>query len=331
MKKLRTTLVVCLTALAVLTAFGCKGAQDVGADAGKWGGQSVKTDGQPKTLKIIADNGGIDFYCFTDKDGVVVTGYKGTETPVNKGEEIIVDFSPIMTDKTTETYTLYIHQPDVKPTKSGDEANAVAGSRDFRGTVTIQSGAAVEIKASNYKDEIVNVGIVKIVNDEPTSKSRYPDGDYTITELRALQPNGDGTYSLSQSFTRKCNIAKNETVSFVFPANESDTDNNLKSFVALVQPRRTDYITSEEQYQEIKAKGNQEASWGSTLAEEREWDANRFFTVFTGVPKHKTTTLQSSTCAHKLTISTDDKYVVGGKAAVVPPTYILELAVPGEK
>ena len=37
MKKLRTTLFVCLTALAVLTAFGCKGAQDLGKDAGKWG------------------------------------------------------------------------------------------------------------------------------------------------------------------------------------------------------------------------------------------------------------------------------------------------------
>lgn len=331
MKKLRTTLFVCLTALAVLTAFGCKGAQDVGADAGKWGGQSVKTDGQPKTLKIIADNGGIDFYCFTDKDGVVVTGYMGTKTHVNKGEEIIVDFSPIMTDKTTETYTLYIHQPDVNPTKSGDAANAVPGSRDFRGTVTIQSGAAVEIKASNYKDEIVNVGIVKIENDEPISTSRYPGGDYTITELRALQPNGDGTYSLSQSFTRKCNIARNETVSFVFPANESDDNANLKSYVALVQPRRTDYLT-EQTYQELRQKPSASGSWGDTLAEEREWDAKRFWTINAGVPKHTTTTLKSSECGAKLTINDDGIYDTNGKVAfATPETYVLEPVLPGEK
>ena len=233
MKKLRTTLFVCLTALAVLTAFGCKGAQDVGADAGKWGGQSVKTDGQPKTLKIIADNGGIDFYCFTDKDGMVVTGYKGTETPVNKGEEIIVDFSPIMKDKTTETYTLYIHQPDVKPTKSGDEANAIAGSRDFRGTVTIQSGGAVKINASDYKDEVTPVGILPIFCNEVGADDVAPSspagmekgnnhGDYTIKQIIPLEPE-DKTLTVSEATKVGTKYQKIQRLQFDVTIPETET------------------------------------------------------------------------------------------------------------
>lgn len=224
---------VCLTALAVLTAFGCKGAQDVGADAGKWGGQSVKTDGQPKTLKIIADNGGIDFYCFTDKDGVVVTGYKGTETPVNKGEEIIVDFSPIMKDKTTETYTLYIHQPDVKPTKSGDEANAIAGSRDFRGTVTIQSGGAVKINASDYKDEVTPVGILPIFCNEVGADDVAPSspagmekgnnhGDYTIKQIIPLEPE-DKTLTVSEATKVGTKYQKIQRLQFDVTIPETET------------------------------------------------------------------------------------------------------------
>lgn len=199
MKKLRTTLFVCLTALAVLTAFGCKGAQDLGKDAGKWGGQSVDKAGVPKTLTLTANNGGIDFYCFTDENGVVVEGYTRAGEVGNKDGRITFDFSPIMKDKTTETYTLYIHQPDVKPTKSGDEANAIAGSRDFRGTVTIQSGGAVKINASDYKDEVTPVGILPIFCNEvgvddvaPSSpagmKNGKNHGDYTIKQIIPLEP-----------------------------------------------------------------------------------------------------------------------------------------------
>lgn len=242
MKKIRTTLFVCLTALAVLTAFGCKGAQDLGKDAGKWGGQSVDKAGVPKTLTLTANNGGIDFYCFTDENGVVVEGYTTSGTVENKDGRITFDFRPIMNDKTTQTYTLYIHQPDVKPTKSGDKANAVAGSRDFRGTVTIQSGGAVKINASDYKEEVTPVGILPIFCNEVGANDVVPSsptgmkngnnhGDYTIKQIIPLEPEDKtltienatqvGTkYQKIQGLQFDVTIPETETKKLIMPAQE---------------------------------------------------------------------------------------------------------------
>ena len=233
MKKLRTTLFVCLTALAVLTAFGCKGAQDLGKDAGKWGGQSVDKAGVPKTLTLTANNGGIDFYCFTDENGVVVEGYTTSGTVENKDGRITFDFSPIMKDKTTETYTLYIHQPDVKPTKSGDEANAIAGSRDFRGTVTIQSGGAVKINASDYKDEVTPVGILPIFCNEVGADDVVPSspagmekgnnhGDYTIKQIIPLEPE-DKTLTVEEAKIVGTKYQKIQELQFDITIPETET------------------------------------------------------------------------------------------------------------
>lgn len=233
MKKIRTTLVVCLTALAVLTAFGCKGAQDLGKDAGKWGGQSVDKAGVSKTLTLTANNGGIDFYCFTDENGVVVEGYTTSGTVENKDGRITFDFNPIMKDKTTQTYTLYIHQPDVKPTKSGDEANTVAGSRDFRGTVTIQSGGAVKINASDYKDEVTPIGILPIFCNEVGKTDQKPStpegmvngnnhGDYTIKQIIPFEPE-DKTLTVSEATKVGTKYQKIQELQFDVTIPETET------------------------------------------------------------------------------------------------------------
>ena len=346
MKKLGNALLLGALAAVLLTAVGCKQEASLGDEAGKWGGQDTSDKSlNKKSLTITADKYDIDFICFVDEDGVVqypkiyngeakkditTAEWRGLTEAVKKDSSIAFDFTDLMGDAGTKKFTLYIWQKNAEP-KNGE-----VGSKDFRGTVTIQDGVGVKIKDSGYKDEVLNVGIVTITCNEPASNSRYPAGDYTITQLRALMPldkqndKGQDLFQLNDKFTFDCSIGKGETKSFVFPAN-SGTAN---SYAAMAQPGRMKDLTDAE-WKDLKEK-NPDTPWAKTFEKEKELDANRFWSFKEGVPAHTETQYNSSSATIKMCINDDGTYTNATgddsrSAYDAPAVFVLEPVVPGEK
>lgn len=342
MKKLGNALLLGALAAVLLTAVGCKQEASLGDEAEKWKSPSVVQKAQ-NILFINQDNDTIDWYCFVDENGLVVEPKKLTSHGAAKDKDLIFDFSELLTasGKQTQAYTVYIWQKNVKPTES-KEANEIAGSRDFRGKVEVSKNNGIRISASKYKEEVLNVGIVTITCDEPvkgqlSGNSRYPNGDYTITQLRALMPLGkqndtnQDLFQLNDKFTFDCSIGKGETKSFVFPANNGET---VKSYVAMAQPNRMKDLT-EAEWEELK-KESSSTLWAKTFAEEKELDANRFWSFEKGVPAHTKTSYDSSSATVKMCINDDDTYTNATgdnsrSAYDVPAVFVLEPVVPGEK
>lgn len=341
MKKLGNALLLGALAAVLLTAVGCKQEASLGDEAGKWKSPSVVQKAQ-NILFINQDNDTIDWYCFVDENGLVVEPKKLTSHDAAKDKDLIFDFSELLTasGKQTQAYTVYIWQKNVKPTES-KEANEIAGSRDFRGKVEVSKNNGIRISASKYKEEVLNVGIVTITCDEPvtgqsTNNSRYPNGDYTITQLRALMPlgkqndKGQGLFQLNDKFTFDCSIGKGETKSFVFPANSE----NGNSYAAMAQPDRMKDLT-EGEWQNLK-KENSKLPWADTFAEEKELDENRFWSFASGVPAHTKTSYNSSSATIKMCINDDGTYTNATgddsrSAYDAPAVFVLEPVVPGEK
>lgn len=195
MKKLGNALILGALAAVLLTAVGCKQEASLGDEAGKWGGQDTSDKSlNTKSLTITADKYDIDFICFVDEYGVVqypkkyngeakgdtVAAWSGLTEAVKKDSSIAFDFADLMGDAGTKKFTLYIWQKNAEP-KEG-----AAGSKDFRGTVTIQDGVGVKIKASGYKDEVSPVGLAKIECDEKEGSGSW-SGDYTVTRVVPLK------------------------------------------------------------------------------------------------------------------------------------------------
>lgn len=197
MKKLGNALLLGALAAVLLTAVGCKQEASLGDEAGKWGGQDTSDKSlETKSLTITADKYDIDFICFVDEDGVVQypkkyngeakkdvatvewTGLAEAEV-VKKDSSIAFDFTDLMGDAGTKKFTLYIYQKNAEP-KNGE-----VGSKDFRGTVTIQDGVGVKIKASGYKDEVFPVGLATIQCNENKGSGSW-SGDYTVTRVVPL-------------------------------------------------------------------------------------------------------------------------------------------------
>lgn len=194
MKKLGNALLLGALVAVLLTAVGCKQEASLGDEAGKWGGQDTSDKSlNTKSLTITADKYDIDFICFVDEDGVVqypkkytgkatgdtTTAWSGLTEAVKKDSSIAFDFTDLMGDAGTKKFTLYIWQKNAEP-KNGE-----VGSKDFRGTVTIQGGVGVKIKASGYKDEVFPVGLATIRCDENKGSGSW-SGDYTVTRVVPL-------------------------------------------------------------------------------------------------------------------------------------------------
>lgn len=195
MKKLGNALILGALAAVLLTAVGCKQEASLGDEAGKWGGQDTSDKSlNTKSLTITADKYDIDFICFVDEYGVVqypkiyngeakenitTTEWTGLTAAVPKDSSIAFDFTDLMGDAGTKKFTLYIWQKNAEP-KNGEE-----GSKDFRGTVTIQDGVGVKIKASGYKDEVFPVGLATIQCNENKGSGSW-SGDYTVTRVVPL-------------------------------------------------------------------------------------------------------------------------------------------------
>ncbi len=323
MKKLGNALLLGALAAVLLTAVGCKSEEELGADAGKWGGQGVDKAGVENTLTLTADTGAIDFYCFTDDDGVVVEGYTSSGSVASEGGRITFDFAPIMNGKTTQTYTLYIHQPNVKPKKSND-ANDVPGSRDFRGKVTIQSGGAVKIDASDYADEVSHIGILPIFCNEvgaddvlPMSpagmKQNNNHGDYTITRVLPLEPVNkkltdytvEGTkYQTIQDLDFNITIPEKETKKLIMPAQDYPYAITLSQnqYVDGVEPDDTN----------------------------KEKNADILWVKIQKVAAHIENAVMTSYSATDAKIN-KDTFTVQKSAYDAPAVFVLEPVVPGEK
>lgn len=203
MKKLRTTLFVCLTALAVLTAFGCKQEAAVGDDVKAWKYQDeIDEEG---TLQIVVDkNGPVDWAVVVDEYNRVVSDAPiKADTPISKAAVDVpqgsaVQFKNIPAGK----YTVYVYQPGVELEANGQKGTAETLKRDLRGTVTIKSGKGVSVKISNYAQHVPQVGLITITNTESaTSGGSSWSGNYGIKSIKAVEQQSDGKWVEVSGYT----------------------------------------------------------------------------------------------------------------------------------
>lgn len=201
MKKLRTTLFVCLTALAVLTAFGCKQEAAVGDDVKAWKYQDeIDAEG---VLQIVVDKGGKTSWAVVvdEYNRVIADNPTTTNTPakasVTAAEGSAIQFKGLSAGK----YTVYIHQPGVQLEANGEKGTAETLGRDLRGTVTIKAKKGVSVKISNYAQHVPSVGIVAIQNNEKADSTgtNWP-GNYGVKTVKAVR-NENGKWVEVEGYT----------------------------------------------------------------------------------------------------------------------------------
>ncbi|MCI7588843.1 MAG: hypothetical protein MST11_04200 [Spirochaetia bacterium] len=190
MKKLRTTLFVCLTALAVLTAFGCKQEAAVGDDVKAWKYQDEINE--KGTLQIVVDkNGPVKWAVVVDEYNRIVRDASGY-VPVNSGDiakapETVNQTQALQfEDLDAGKYTVYVYQPGVELEANGEKGTAEALKRDLRGTVTIKAEKGVSVKISNYAQHVPQVGLITITNTESASSGKWK-GNYGIKSIKAVE------------------------------------------------------------------------------------------------------------------------------------------------
>ena len=192
MKKLRTTLFVCLTALAVLTAFGCKQEGDFSKPSKDCKYQDEINE--KGTLQIVVDKDGpvkwavaVDEYNRIVKDSseyVPVNSENIAKATGTVNETQALQFEDLDAGK----YTVYVYQPGVELEANGEKGTDEALKRDLRGTVTIKSGKGVSVKISNYAEHVPQVGLITIPNTESaTSGGSSWSGNYGIKSIKAVE------------------------------------------------------------------------------------------------------------------------------------------------
>lgn len=203
MKKIRTTLVVCLTALAVLTAFGCKQEAAVGDDVKAWKYQDEI--GEKGTLQIVVDkNGPVKWAVVVDEYNRVVSDNPiKADTPISKAAVDVPQGSAVQfKDIPAGKYTVYVYQPGVELEANGQKGTAETLKRDLRGTVTIKSGKGVSVKISNYAQHVPQVGLITITNTESaTSGGSSWSGNYGIKSIKAVKQQSDGKWVEVSGYT----------------------------------------------------------------------------------------------------------------------------------
>ena len=206
MKKIRTTLFVCLTALAVLTAFGCKQEAAVGDDVKAWKYQDEINE--KGTLQIVVDkNGPVEWAVVVDEYNRIVRDASGY-VPVNSGDIAKVAETVNQTQALqfkgldAGKYTVYVYQPGVELEANGEKGTAEALKRDLRGTVTIKAEKGVSVKISNYAQHVPQVGLITITNTESaTSGGSSWSGNYGIKSIKAVEQQPDGKWVEVSGYT----------------------------------------------------------------------------------------------------------------------------------
>ena len=205
MKKLRTTLFVCLTALAVLTAFGCKQEAAVGDDVKAWKYQDeINAEG---VLQIVVDeNGPVEWAVVVDEYNRIVKA-DSEYAPVNSediakagivNEKQALQFKGLGAGK----YTVYVYQPGVELEANGQKGTAKTLKRDLRGTVTIKAKKGVSVKISNYAQHVPQVGLITITNTESAASGGSSwSGNYGIKSIKAVEQQSDGKWVEVSGYT----------------------------------------------------------------------------------------------------------------------------------
>jgi len=229
MKKFGLALLCALLATTMLVSFvGCKGADDLGADAGKWTASVDNDESMWKKLVITIDKpeAVITGWAMTDETGAVLAAKTGANAlpldPIcdevlgttEDGSKVTMTFTfndKFFGEAMTRDIILYTYMPTYEPKKLEDaDGNKVgAGKADYRGKITIQKGAGVKIDATGYKEEVTPVSIYVIANNEysgdkpetsfplysalnggkaPTLVSGSWSGTYEITGITVFKP-----------------------------------------------------------------------------------------------------------------------------------------------
>ena len=240
MKKRFSTIILLLALVLTMSVLGCKGIDDLGGDAGKWQDLNPLNDkGLVRCIQLHADNEQIDWWVVTDSNKILLEpnkdyyyvnsngkpfsdGIKEGE-PIPKGESVYLQFEK------AEDVIVWIHQENVAA------KNEQKGAKDFRGTVNVQSAQGFRVDASDYREVVSQVGIVKVTCNEGagTGNGKW-SGDYRITEIWPLTnkdgPQWEAAEGLKYKLGNDGAIKMGESKRFIFPAGDS--------IIALKQPDR---------------------------------------------------------------------------------------------
>lgn len=345
MKKLRTTLFVCLTALAVLTAFGCKqGGEDIGTGkTANWGSQG-QLPGQQKTLVLTNDTESIiDWWLVADTEGEVLS-YKGktdnsviasvsTAGDIQPKEKFTITFSNGFFQKTSRDVVLYISMPTYQPKEKG----YVKGKTDYRGTVTIQSGAGVGINASKYAKEVKPIAVYTLQNNEygkghaePTPEGSFSmikgswSDNYRITGLTVLKPVDSNVEDFAEG-------NKFEVVSGInYDFSKNPIEEGKQRSIVITVPETGYYAIGLKQPDRFS---EEDKINSETYNTQKNWI---FVKKLESTKKHDSITRLSSDYDGKINLDGKDYITAGNKQPVTgrnvaPTLYEFIPAVPGEK
>ena len=276
MKKRFSTIILLLALVLTMSVLGCKGIDDLGGDAGKWQDLNPLNDkGLVQCIQLHADNEQIDWWVVTDSNKILLepnTDYEYVDSngkPLNngikEGELIPKGESVYLKFKKAEDVIVWIHQENVAA------KNEQKGAKDFRGTVNVQSAQGFRVDASDYREVVSQVAILKLVCDETgktgslstgstttikgeTCYAGNWSGDYKITEVWPLSQEGD-TPQVTAVEGLKFDFNQNPIEEGTFRRIVFPSDKTV--ILALKQPDR---LTAEEKNQNITWKDEERSS-----------------------------------------------------------------------
>ena len=262
MKKRFPIIALLLVLVVTFVTFGCKEATDLNLeDVDKWNDlQILGSRDLDHCIELKADNEAIDWWIITDENGIVLepeTDYEfvNSNGGASSGEEssaIAKDSSIYLKFNTDNDIVVWIHQSNVAP-KEGEK-----GTKDFRGRVDIKwADQGYAVKASKYREEVSQVGVVKITCNETAAGKTLSGcrngrwtGDYSITEVWPLTnkngPQWEAAEGLKFIFTDNP-INEGESRRVIYPAGNS--------VFAIKQPNR--FAENPTNPEEIEAKQRQ--------------------------------------------------------------------------
>lgn len=343
MKKLGNALLLGALVAVLLTAVGCKQAEELGTgDTGKWGSQGNLTgDAAKKTLVLTYSdknddtNTEIDWWMIADTDGTALAwpaNYTGILTTAPKQDPAEKTWTFTFEDtffsgKETRDVVLYISMPNFAPKKT---ENVQAGGVDYRGTVTIKSGNGVGIEAKDYKAEVPPAGIYTIKNNEYGQGTVPPSsdfameagkwhGDYKITGLTVLAPkNNVDIDSVGTEFTVV------SSVSYDFSNNPIEEGKSRSVIIPV--PKSGEY------YAIGFKQPDRFTETDKTNSEEYEKQKNWIWVAKYNATKHTNTDRFSTGYDGKIDFDGDKYTGAGGPSKFAAPVvYKLIAPVPGEK
>ncbi|MDY2756507.1 MAG: hypothetical protein SOU88_08785 [Candidatus Treponema excrementipullorum] len=244
MKKLRTTLFVCLTALAVLTAFGCKQeAANTGDDPKAWKYQKdiEMVDGK-NVIQIEYDSKTpIEWAAVFDENNVLVELNGKTLPAPSKAVETTTLIRQFTVPKEGK-YNVYIYQPKATLKVNKEEKTADGANVDFRGYVQVKAQKGVRVQASNYREYVDHVACVAIENNESYTSGKNWNGDYGVKKVTPARLVGTDKWEAVQNYEAKVEegylVPEKETKKVLVPSG--------KYLIAVNQPDRLKNVSDED-------------------------------------------------------------------------------------